>query len=41
MRKISILILLLCLLVSTASAQRIIRNYHDRSMSDIRTTSST
>ena len=35
MRKISILILLLCLLVSTASAQRIIRNYHDRSMSDV------
>ena len=35
MRKISILILLLCVLVSTASAQRIIRNYHDRSMSDV------
>ena len=35
MRRISILILLLCVLVSTASAQRIIRNYHDRSMSDV------
>ena len=35
MRRISIIILLLCAIVSTASAQHIVRNYHDRSMSDV------
>lgn len=35
MRRISIIFLLLCAIVSTASAQHIVRNYHDRSMSDV------
>lgn len=35
MRKISIIILLLCAMVSVASAQQITRNYHDRSLSDV------